>query len=60
MPEVIETRRYATYHCDDCLDGRMYPTGLLWAGDLIEHQCNSCASFQNFNKCYDSLWEELA
>lgn len=58
MPEIIETRKYATYHCDDCPDGRMYTTGNIWDTDKIEHQCDKCGSFQNFDKCYPSLWEQ--
>jgi len=57
VPEVIETRKYATYHCDDCAEGRMYTTGDL-IGGLIEHQCSHCGEIKNFDKCYDSLWEE--
>lgn len=57
MPEVIETRKYATYLCDNCLVGRMYPTGYLY-DNLIEHQCRHCGEIKNFDKCYDSLWEE--
>jgi len=60
MPEVIETSYVATYHCDDCTHGRMYPTGNLWASDKIEHQCNLCGSFQNFDKCYMSMWVQFA
>ncbi len=60
MPEVTEARIYATYHCDDCKEGRMCPTGNLWAPDKIEHKCNSCGSFQNFDKCYGVLWETFA
>jgi Zn ribbon nucleic-acid-binding protein len=60
MPEVLEHRIYATYHCDDCPDGRMYPTGNLWASDKIEHRCMTCGSYQNFPTCYDRLWKTFA
>jgi hypothetical protein len=58
MPEVIEIREFATYHCDDCTEGRMYPTGNLWGPDRVEHQCSKCGSFQNFDKCYETLWDK--
>ena len=58
MPEVIEIREFATYHCDDCTEGRMYPTGNLWSPDRVEHQCSKCGSFQNFDKCYETLWDK--
>lgn len=59
MPEVIETCYVATYHCDECTHGRMYPTGVL-KNNMIEHQCHVCGAYQDFDKCYTSMWVQFA
>lgn len=58
--EVLEHVLVATYHCDICTHGRMYPTGVLIEPNLIEHQCSLCGHYQNFDKCYSSMWAQFA
>lgn len=55
MPEVIEHVAVTVYNCDTCTFGRMFPTGMLFPPNLIEHQCNRCGDIQHFDKCYNSV-----